>query len=606
MRRKATAPPKPLPTHTETVSTTPRRKTNAPTQFKSQTSASSLGFTTNQSSLPPTDQTIPFSTNQSAINFQSRQTHAQNQQSSPMQQKALKKKVLDHSKTDGILKIKRTNSVKAFFDASYERYHMFCAGGRIFCRFEDKPTSYSQKPEWAIFTRNIDSIEENYEGKETHFFIHYEASKDLHMKTDSLAETKKFVGALNFFRNYYKALPPEPYEFSIKGKEITPHCLIIIMKELESTFNTDYSKRFDYTHILNTKKIKKYYDRVGAATLKNRAIHSMIKKCSAEQVDEDFFDESDKSLNLIRIDNKVLIPKASSLSKNLFATLVTRKDTDYTDADDEILGTKDLPLWMEPETMYIFSWDDNADDSVYNLKISTVSMLQIEYLSDEVLHNGYSFRVETKSKVYFFECPSATICGDWVDLLRKSKKTGEELTRTKFNMLKRNVDPMIHRFHLEVLDIESEVDKAIDGKIPDFGHFQKDLDVFSQCYDSALDELDFNCDALQAARPFINELFKSYLHTYHTKLIMFASNFYNSHLEKFGGVEILKFIQLMLKHDEIIRNYGLSDPRLEESWNELTGAYAVKTFKVMMAMVLNVVENARTEYNVDASGKITS
>lgn len=62
----------------------------------------------------------------------------------------------------------------------------------------------------------------------------------------------------------------------------------------------------------------------------------------------------------------------------------------------------------------------------------------------------------------------------------------------------------------------------------------------------------------------------------------------------------------MLKHDEIIRNYGLSDPRLEESWNELTGAYAVKTFKVMMAMVLNVVEKARTDYNVDHSGKITS
>ena len=69
--------------------------------------------------------------------------------------------------------------------------------------------------------------------------------------------------------------------------------------------------------------------------------------------------------------------------------------------------------------------------STYEQKISTKEMLSIEFQDDSASKNGYTFRVETKDKCIFYNCRTATECKKWVEVLNKSKKTIEEMGRTK-------------------------------------------------------------------------------------------------------------------------------------------------------------------------------
>ena len=63
-------------------------------------------------------------------------------------------------------------------------------------------------------------------------------------------------------------------------------------------------------------------------------------------------------------------------------------------------------------------------------------MQQVEELSDTLLsQKGYAFKVELADKVLFFDCPTALHCWKWVEMLRKSKRTYDEMNRTKNKMI---------------------------------------------------------------------------------------------------------------------------------------------------------------------------
>jgi len=94
--------------------------------------------------------------------------------------------------------------------------------------------------------------------------------------------------------------------------------------------------------------------------------------------------------------------------------------------------------------MYVFPYDEKDNAETFEQKISTKDMLSIDYQDDSATKEGYTFRVETREKVYFYNCRTAHECEKWVIMLNKSKKTIEEMGRTKYNTLKRNVDPLIH------------------------------------------------------------------------------------------------------------------------------------------------------------------
>lgn len=50
-------------------------------------------------------------------------------------------------------------------------------------------------------------------------------------------------------------------------------------------------------------------------------------------------------------------------------------------------------------------------------------------------------------------------------------------------------------------------------------------------------------------------------------------------------------MDILYTQESIINSYGMSDPRYEKSYNELLSTFCVRTFKVIMPMVMQVLEN---------------
>ena len=58
-------------------------------------------------------------------------------------------------------------------------------------------------------------------------------------------------------------------------------------------------------------------------------------------------------------------------------------------------------------------------------------------------------------------------------------------------------------------------------------------------------------------------------------------------------------MNLVVKQENTIKDYGMSDPRYANSYNELTATFAVRTFKNIMPMILEVLEKMKTEFYVE-------
>ena len=66
--------------------------------------------------------------------------------------------------------------------------------------------------------------------------------------------------------------------------------------------------------------------------------------------------------------------------------------------------------------MYIFPYADIGDTGKIEQKFGTKEMLSIEYQDDSAKKEGYNFRVELESKVFFFNSSTAHECRKWVEV----------------------------------------------------------------------------------------------------------------------------------------------------------------------------------------------
>lgn len=229
--------------------------------------------------------------------------------------------------------------------------------------------------------------------------------------------------SLNYLSEYYSKKNSKKYEipcyFSEEKYKISNKTMLFMMKQQDEENSQLFKNIHDYRSILDLKNVTRYINKIGMDVLEDRLVFCAIKKCSAQSVEVDI-DEEELRMDgcpIIKHDNKILLPKANSLSKQKFAIMVTRKDINYTDKDNDILDINNLPPWMEMECMYIFSWNDDKDDAKFEQKIHSHEMLFIEDFNDSLLSKqGYSFKVELANKVLFFDCPSALHCWKWITL----------------------------------------------------------------------------------------------------------------------------------------------------------------------------------------------
>ena len=113
-------------------------------------------------------------------------------------------------------------------------------------------------------------------------------------------------------------------------------------------------------------------------------------------------------------------------------------------------------------------------------------------------------------------------------------------------------------------------------------------------------------DSIQSFKPFYSDLFKLYLQTFHLKLSDFASNYWNKNYKKFGGHEIMQFLNILYLQENMINKYGMNDPRYFNSYNELSGTFCVRTFNNMMPMILQVLEKMQTDFYKEKNNNCNS
>ena len=94
--------------------------------------------------------------------------------------------------------------------------------------------------------------------------------------------------------------------------------------------------------------------------------------------------------------------------------------------DDKLLDEKDLPHWMETDTLYFFRWEQPGDVSESILNISGRQMKLIEFAKNRDLEGKYNIQIEVDGKIYFLGLEFATIAQNWIDCLKRAKKSAEE------------------------------------------------------------------------------------------------------------------------------------------------------------------------------------
>lgn len=73
---------------------------------------------------------------------------------------------------------------------------------------------------------------------------------------------------------------------------------------------------------------------------------------------------------------------------------------------------------------------------------------------------------------------------------------------------------------------------------------------------------------------------------FHLQLTSFVSEYWNKSSKKFGGHDIMQFLNFLYTQDNMITKYGMNDQRYFNSYNELSGTFCIRTFNNMMPMVL--------------------
>ena len=323
-----------------------------------------------------------------------------------------------------------------------------------------------------MFLSEIKEVIDNYEGKKTHFFIRNNLN-DVHLKIDSVEEKDKWVKTINELRKYYNKQTTDLIDNRKNTSDILEAKIVnMIMKEQEREVWAKAKKEKDFSKQLKIKKISNYLDIISSKSLEKRIQLAMFKINSgkallkeSEKIEEgakvevtesNFYDgetgkENSKQdtdfTNIIQVGNKKILPKNFLFWEDHFCIMISSKSIDPNDPDETMLTEQELPPCMDTDTLYLFEYKSEKDESDFVRKITGAQIIVIEPFHNNTFKQGnYYFIIETKEDTIFFETQYASEVAEWLLGLRRIKKTKEEQIRSKLKELVRNIDPLITMF----------------------------------------------------------------------------------------------------------------------------------------------------------------
>lgn len=116
--------------------------------------------------------------------------------------------------------------------------------------------------------------------------------------------------------------------------------------------------------------------------------------------------------------------------------------------DTEPMKVENLPPWMEPNTVYLYKWEDKDDHSGYFAKVNCKEIGWADAVETDGIEvkSRFSFRFELADKTHVFCTDFAMQVNDWLRAVRCAKKCEDERMRTESKELKKNVDFVVTSF----------------------------------------------------------------------------------------------------------------------------------------------------------------
>lgn len=212
--------------------------------------------------------------------------------------------------------------------------------------------------------------------------------------------------------------------------------------------------------------------------------------------------------------------------------------------DTYIIKESDMPPWMNLDTLYIFTFDSDKDDSEFKECFAGNELTVIEPIqSGGDLKGNYNLLIETKHKFNFFGVKFCKELNRWLAAVKKAKSTVEEIARTKSNHLYKNIDPIIYLYKQKVASLDKQTDevlkrckKELTSCIEEVNISTTPVSEFIKASRKAQENFIQTLDALQASRPFYSDLFKILLKNYHTELTSFLQQYWNQRMKEFDVV----------------------------------------------------------------------
>lgn len=288
------------------------------------------------------------------------------------------------------------------------------------------------------------------------------------MKADSPKSAELWIEALEFFSNLYnetKSLPDKQnLEYFTYRKEweiqtpnqISPGVILAIMLEIEKKFPATHPMLKTITpenknlifhkKTLDRRNVSKYFAPIDAKLLASRVAIGNLIIFSGEQItnhDSPIRINQGKS-RLENIGDRVVIPSSATAVKR-FCMVVTNKNYKEDNFSDyEIIKGGSLGKWLSLENLFIINLEE--PNKIFEKKISCSEILSIELIDDGKIckkGSGFSFCVELKDKIWYFQAETAYECNKFYNVLEKAKKTSEEVLRLrKPDNANKNMDPL--------------------------------------------------------------------------------------------------------------------------------------------------------------------
>lgn len=194
----------------------------------------------------------------------------------------------------------------------------------------------------------------------------------------------------------------------------------------------------DYKDVLESKGVLELYNGFKDHTRQTRFMMGYADYAEVDYGGEESATLKDPGMNFKK--------KGRQDFERVFLFLFTAKSfVDEHSGDLRLVKRRRLGAWMEFDTLFIFTYDGVGDKSEYIDKISVKDAFLIEPLppGSGTKEMKYAFRVETPFKTYTICVALGIEVTNWIRILKRAKKTSEEVLRTDEAKLRKNIDKLI-------------------------------------------------------------------------------------------------------------------------------------------------------------------